>query len=129
LQTRRPAASDEVHLEAIVCALLLHAMLTVRGNSLDRIQVLAALDSALATGPILRTMAHYAPLAMARLYASAGDTTQALRAVRRRGWFGRWPHYWAAHLEFEERLAAATGDGTGSKAAARTLRLLRGNKK
>jgi DNA-binding SARP family transcriptional activator/TolB-like protein len=128
LQARHPAVSEDVQQEADVCAQLLNAILAVRGNAPGKVQALAALDSALATGPNLRFVASYAPLAVARLHASDGDTTRALRAVRRRGWFGRWPHYRAAHLELEVRLAAATGDERGREAAARTLRLLRGNK-
>lgn len=60
-----------------------------------------------------------------REHESLGDRAGALAAVRRRGYFGRWPQYLAVELEGESQLAAAMGDARGAGMARARLARLR----
>jgi hypothetical protein len=99
------------------CSLLLEAQLAAATESADAVERIRALDSLSRTGPVLRASMAWAPLAVARLLEGAGMEREALAAVRRRGWFGRWPRYLAEGLREEGRLALAAGDTAGAVTA------------
>jgi hypothetical protein len=117
-----PSEADDTH----ACALLLAAAADVRRRDAGAAASVEALDRYLLEGRSLHHMAFYAPLAAARLHEALGDRPGALAAVRRRGYFGRWPQYLAPHLATEARLAAAVGDTAGARMVRWRLGLLRG---
>ena len=102
---------------APACAALLDASLAVGTRRPDARARVAALDSLAFTSEAAGDAALYAPLWLARLHERLGDQRGALRALRRRPYMADWPRYQASTLREEGRLAAATGDAAGARAA------------
>jgi tetratricopeptide (TPR) repeat protein len=120
----RPGDATSATDDAKACSLLLGASLQARRGDANARETVRVLDDYLQEGPYLLHMGSYAPLALARLYEAAGDRPAALAAVRRRGYFGRWPQQLRAHLDMEARLATSLGDRGGAREATARLRAL-----
>jgi DNA-binding SARP family transcriptional activator/tetratricopeptide (TPR) repeat protein len=98
--------------EMLFCSILLDQ--SHRSGSPARLAQLDTLDSLVRTGENLRRAILYAPLAVARLYRASGRDEQALAAVRRRGYFGRWPYYLSTMLREESDYALSVADTAGA---------------
>jgi DNA-binding SARP family transcriptional activator/TolB-like protein len=117
---RQPEADQRMSDEARVCALLIDAWSLVQRHALGARDSVVVLDSLRARGPDIHArLDAELPLIIARLYDSLGEPGKALRAVRRRGYFNRWPHYQSETLQLEMKLALAVRDTSGAIAAAR----------
>jgi DNA-binding SARP family transcriptional activator len=115
---QRPADENVmrgVHADAATCLALLEAWERVLVGGRDAARFVGHADSLIAQGPDMSTrLESEIPLVMAMLWERVGRPAEALRAIRRVGYFYRWPHYRAEELRTEGRLAAATGDTTGA---------------
>jgi TolB-like protein len=119
--THEPRTDQRMGDEARVCALLIEAWSRVRQHAPDARDSVVVLDSLRARGPDVHARFDaQLPLIIARLYESLGQPDKGLIAVRRRGYFNRWPHYQAETLQMEMKLALAVRDTTGAALAART---------
>ncbi len=120
---RQAAPKRGLDSEPLFCALLLEQSSSARPR--DRVAQLDTLDSLVSSGESLHRAILYAPQAVARLLDAGGRPDRALAAVRRRGFFGRWPYYLATQLSEEARYALAVGDTTGAVCALRHFVALR----
>ena len=109
---RQEVAKARAPSEMLFCAILLDQLHS--STSAARLAQLDSLDSLVRTGEDLRRAMLYAPLATARGYQAAGKTEQALSAVRRRGYFGRWPYYLSTMLREESGYALSVTDTSGA---------------
>jgi tetratricopeptide (TPR) repeat protein len=76
-------------------------------------------------GPLTDGHTDYAAVALAGILEESGDAAGALAVLRRRYYFIGWQPYLAASLRSELRLATATADTAGARAAAIHLLALR----
>jgi hypothetical protein len=97
-----------------LCTALADAIEATGARTPDASQRAAHLDSLVQSGARDDELASYVGLALARAYVALGDNRRALDAVRRRPYMRRWPHYLAAHLELEGKVAEAIGDSAGA---------------
>jgi DNA-binding SARP family transcriptional activator/TolB-like protein len=105
------ATSRAASVDANVCVLLLTAWTRVSARANDALASLAVLDSATTEAPPMTARFEaQLPVAVAVLWERMGRSREALRAIRRTGYFYRWPHYRAEELRIEARLAAGIGD-------------------
>jgi hypothetical protein len=96
----------------VLCLAVLDAMTATGGRT-----AIAHLDSIMTSGPYVFG-SDWGNLALARRYAAVGDTTSALRVVRRRPYdWDSGPLYLSSYLRAEGRYAAATGDRAGGARA------------
>jgi hypothetical protein len=100
-----------------LCWALTDAIGAASARSGDAWQRAALADSLFLARPPDDALRDYAGLAMARVWSALGEHRRALDAARRRPHMRRWPHYLAAHLEAEGRIADALGDSVGAVAA------------
>ena len=120
---RRAVTQTGLDAEPLFCAVLLETSLGSRPS--ERMAQIDTLDSLVRTGENLHRAILYAPQAVARLFDAAGRPDRALDAVKRRGFFGRWPYYLATQLSEEARYAMAVGDTTQATCALRHYIALR----
>jgi hypothetical protein len=100
-----------------VCAILLDVSLAVALSAPDARVRLARLDSMVFTPQVAGDAIAYVPLLLARLHERLGNASGGLQAVRKRTYMSGWPRYLATSVREEGRLAAASGDSSGARAA------------
>ncbi len=123
-------AVDDPPLPLRACSAILRAM-RVQPNTREWQQHVAALDELLRSGPL----GFYAgdgyvdavPIALARILEAAGETQDALSALRRRPYFIGWHPFLAHSLLAEARLAERLGDQASAERAYRHYLALRGS--
>jgi serine/threonine-protein kinase len=120
------ASTDDTTGSAL-CSALADAIEAASGATADAVQRAARADSLIAHGATDDEVRDYVGLALARVWLALGDDRRALEAVRRRPYMRRWPHYLAAHLELEGRIAASLGDSVAAVAAYERYVELRGD--
>jgi hypothetical protein len=100
-----------------LCQALVNAIDAAATRSADASQRAARVDSLVLLGVGDEELRDYVGVALSRVYIALGDNRRALEAVRRRPYMRRWPHYLAAHLELEGKIAESLGDSASAVAA------------
>jgi tetratricopeptide (TPR) repeat protein len=104
-----PTDAGPLGVGARACAELLDAAIAVAARSRDARARLARADSFAFTRETTGDAIVYAPLWLARLHRTIGDTAGALTAVRRRQYSSDWPRYLSETLFLQGTLAEALG--------------------
>jgi tetratricopeptide (TPR) repeat protein len=97
-----------------ICSAVVRAIEGASAHTPDAAQRAARADSLAVFGTPDDELKNYVSLALARVWLSLGDNRRALDAVRRRPYMRRWPHYLAAHLAMEGKIAQSLGDSTAA---------------
>jgi DNA-binding SARP family transcriptional activator/TolB-like protein len=109
----------------VVCAAILETWRAVVLSQPQATTLVNRLDSLVFTRAVAGYAAHYSNILIARLFMRLGQPTQALAAIRKRGYMNGWPSYLVTTWREEARLAELVGNRDVATAAARRYAVMR----